>query len=121
LTHAAFLESIQKYYGKYPPGQLPTVKMYLSRKSEKYLSKLYALVLLNFSSQYKVPPDIAILERHKYETYEKLTFDPAPPGTPQITDGMEDYRKEVKEMLTELAWIKRIQNASAKSQERPRE
>lgn len=118
MTHAAFLESIQRYYGKYPPGQLPTVQKYLSGKSEKYLGKLYTLVLLDFSSQYRVPPDIAVFERHKIQAIEKLTFDPAPPGTPQITDGMEDHKKEIREMLQELAWIKRVQNASSNFQKR---
>ncbi len=118
MTHAAFLESIQRYYGKYPSGQLPTIQKYLSPKGERYLSKLYTLVLLNFSSQYRVPPDIAIFERQKIQAIEKLTFDPAPLGTPQITDGMQNYRKEIVEMLRELAWIKRVQNASSIYQER---
>ena len=121
MKHTNFVKAIESYYGKYPPGQLPVIRKYLSLKSEKYLSKLHALVLLNFSSQYRVPPDIAIFEQQKYQTYEKLTFDPAPPGTPQITDGMQDYNKEILEMLQELAWIKRVQNASSIHQERARE
>ena len=120
MKHSAFLESIQRYYGKYPPGQQPTIQKYLQTKGEKYLGKLYTLVLLNFSSQYRVPPDIAIFEKHKYQVYNKLTFDPAPLGTPQITDGMQNYRKEIAEMLRELAWIKRVQNASSIHQERSR-
>lgn len=60
-----FLTKIQNYYGLYPEGQIPVIKAYLTKKSDEYLSKLYGLVILNFSSQYKVPPDISIFEKLK--------------------------------------------------------
>ncbi|MCF7943787.1 MAG: hypothetical protein K9L21_05105 [Spirochaetia bacterium] len=63
-----FMERVQAYYGPYSNGQGPEIVKYLKPFTdayEDYLDKLFDHVLRNYSSRWKMPPDIAIFEESK--------------------------------------------------------
>ena len=62
MTAEEFLEQAKGYYGEYRAGAYPYILGYLRRYSERQLEELWKQTLLEYSGQYRYPPDIAILE-----------------------------------------------------------
>lgn len=74
MTANEFISQIEEYYYKYPKNQLPVIRKYLSSKSSQYLRLLYKYTILNFSSSYKVAPDVAIFNQ-QYPHIKKEMLD----------------------------------------------
>ena len=64
-----FLRDIQSYYGQYSKGQLPYIVGYVKNKRENFLGALFTACIENFSSKWKVSPDIAIFKELEKEAY----------------------------------------------------
>lgn len=62
-----FISRIQDYYGAYNRTQLRELARYLYNAPENYLDALYQICLLQYSSKWKAPPDIAVLEGMKQD------------------------------------------------------
>jgi hypothetical protein len=73
MTVEKFLETMQKYYNcEYNETQYRMIEMYLSEKSASYIRHLFSVILKNHSGQYKFTPDIAIFEKYKNMTLDKV-------------------------------------------------
>ena len=99
-----FISKIQSYYGQeYRLGtQIDLIIAYLNKKSEKYLTCLFAAVIKEFSGQYKTLPDIAVFEKVVNSTYEIMDNMQRKQdlSTTAITDGEEvDYSEEIKALF----------------------
>ena len=80
-----FIKRIERYYGKYPAGQLPVIRQYVERFSGSYRMHLFAEVVLAFSSRWGVAPDVAIFEEQKKAVWDKMDRD----ARPQLEDKSE--------------------------------
>jgi len=86
LTMQDFITRIESYYGaKYPAGQLPYVKTYLAEKTDRALDFIFAETLKAFSSQFGKCPDIAIFDRLRSGTQDRLELE-QDLDRPAITD-----------------------------------
>lgn len=56
-----FIEKIEAYYGNYKPAVKQFVGDYIATMSDERLDDLFVSVIKTYSSQYKTPPDVAIL------------------------------------------------------------
>lgn len=60
-----FVKAIEDYYGDYRPAVKGLVIEYLKKQiSESRLKAFYSILINNYSNKYKIPPDIA--EMNKY-------------------------------------------------------
>jgi len=76
MTMPDFIQRIEGYYGaKYPAGQLPYVKTYLSEKTDRALDFIFAETLKNFSSQFGKCPDIAIFDKLRSGIQDRLELE----------------------------------------------
>lgn len=62
MTDIDFVKEIQDYYGEYPKGQKKAIGKYVVKKSARELDILYEVCLLDYSTRWGKPPDIAIFE-----------------------------------------------------------
>lgn len=84
VTAQQFILRIQNYYGRYPDGQLPLVQKYVGRFDGVFLDVLFADVVKAFPSQYKSPPDIAVMEPIVTEIYSARSQGKYLPPTPAL-------------------------------------
>jgi len=76
LTMLDFIDKIEGYYGAhYSVGQLPYVKTYLELKTDRALDFIFAETLKNFSSSVGKCPDIAIFEKLRSGTLDRLELE----------------------------------------------
>lgn len=73
MTLQEFISKVQAYYGSaYREGQQEAIVEYLGSKSPEYMTALYRVCLLRFSSKWKMVPDIAIFEELSEEAVQKV-------------------------------------------------
>ena len=72
MTGQEFLREIQNYYGPYPSGQQKYIAEYVHAKAPAYLARLFRLLIKNEPSQYKTPPDIAVMNQYDWEARREL-------------------------------------------------
>ena len=63
MTYHEFITALELYYGKYNKFIKAELTKYLFRNfNEKDLEQLKNLIFMNYSSKWKTPPDIAIIQ-----------------------------------------------------------
>lgn len=72
LDYEKFVSVIESYYGKYstPEKKKIILKYIMGKYPEEVLDELLKKIVRNFSSQYKSPPDIAMIEEMLEENVE---------------------------------------------------
>lgn len=63
MTSKEFVAWVQGYYGNYPDGQKRDIWEYITSWEPDYLAALKSVLLQNYSSQYKRPPDIEAMTK----------------------------------------------------------
>ena len=63
MTPQEFITWAEGYYGAYPEGQMNDVFNYLKSWEPLYIEALKRVTILNHSSQFKTPPDIAVMNK----------------------------------------------------------
>jgi hypothetical protein len=109
MSAKQFMQKIVAYYGKYqPPAKGDIVGQYVAKTySEADLDLLFREVLLEVSSQYKTPPDVAMLEliRRKWnkENYlDERIGRRQVKQIPESTEEVQDYREQIVDMFRKL-------------------
>ena len=64
MTPQDFVKWTQGYYGNYPDGQKRDIWEYVKGWDGEYLEALKKVLIVNLSSQFKTPPDIATLNKY---------------------------------------------------------
>jgi len=116
LTAEKFITKAQGYYGKYTAEQRKTVMLWLSRRSEKAISLIWAEVLKAFSAAYKMPPCIkeledawAIVYRDRaYELRQKQLELLKPEGEPMSEEAAKEAIAMMYETIGFIADAKRV-------------
>jgi hypothetical protein len=72
MSPEQFGKAAGAYYGQYSPAVAKAVYDYLSRLSHELIRALWETVKRRHSTQYRVPPDVAILEDCRREALEFL-------------------------------------------------
>lgn len=67
-----FIKRIEEYYGAYANAVRAITRDYLKGMSERDLDRLYVAVIENFSNQFRVPPDVAIIRQFSTATEESV-------------------------------------------------
>lgn len=64
MTIDQFLQAVEGYYGQYRPQVRPVVEQWLrsQRPGTQALSRLFAELVQTQTSQYRTPPDVAIMK-----------------------------------------------------------
>ena len=72
LDYEEFVSMLESYYGKYttPEKKRIIMKYVMSKYPEDVLEELFRKIVTSHSSQYKVPPDIAMIEEVLKENVE---------------------------------------------------
>ena len=70
-----FVKQIEEYYGDYRPKVKEMVMIYIYPLSGSQLDRLWKEVILKFSGQYKVPPDVAIFQKLRREINDTIECD----------------------------------------------
>jgi hypothetical protein len=110
----AFIKKIEDYYGRYSPGVKREVLRYIDSVAPNDLPRIYKQLLLTFSTQYKVQPDVAILEKAREDMI--IRPDPAKDFKPALPEPeAKDYSRELG------AWFKKLQAKSRMSKKKTRE
>jgi hypothetical protein len=95
MTDREFAKWVQSYYGDYPEGQKRDVWEYIKTWQPEYLDALKKVLLANYSSQYKRPPDIEAMtklytlanaEQEAEARRTRLQALPPPKGTTETDD-----------------------------------
>jgi hypothetical protein len=72
MTHAEFLRDIQAYFGEYPQGQRKYIAEYVHNIPQEHIEKLFYTLLKNVPSQYKTPPDIAMMRQYDGQVVREI-------------------------------------------------
>lgn len=101
-----FLDRVQGYYGPYNNIQGREIVRYLAKYERSYtnwLDILYDEVLKNYSSRWKLPPDIAVFEEVKELVKGRMPNRRSLPS-PDENDGDLATPEEVAEFMKNLKW-----------------
>ena len=119
MTTQRFIEEVEHYYGPYERGATRKhVADYVSKTySDRFLDRLFKRLLLEFSSQFKVTPDIAILEGVK----KKILQEPdclkpfialSAPQDRLLYPQFEEIARQAKELVGNLTERKRLRKST---------
>ena len=117
MTAQRFIEEVEHYYGNYARSATrKQVFDYVSKTfSDRFRDRLFKRLLLDFSGQFKVTPDIAIFEEVKRKLLQEPDYHaPAlpPPSNKPSDEECEEIAKQAGELLDELAEKKRLRKSA---------
>ena len=118
MTMREFVEAMEQYYGPYPrPAVKALVAQRVATYTDEYRSALYEAMLLNVSSRFDRPPDIAEIVKYDAHTrallVDRKRIDgqgrPALPDPDDDTSGdkAQEARDRFSRMAADLAAGKR--------------
>lgn len=122
MTAQRFIKEIEGYYGEYErEATRKYVLDYISKNySDRSRDRLFKRLLLDYSGQFKVTPDIAVLEGIKVKLLQEPDYHAPAKGIllPWIPRGgptdkeREEMWQHAKDVLDELAEKKRMRESA---------
>lgn len=121
MTAQEFGKWIVGYYGEYPKGQKRDVWEYIKSWEAGYLDVLKDILLANYSSQFKTPPDIAamtklypqvVMEQEARARLQRMAALPQPPDSTasdaQKVARMNADMKAVGVTMADKGWMQKV-------------
>lgn len=105
MTIPEFIANLEEYYGEYRPAVRAVAIQWLQSKKPPaaLLSKLYAQVVLQCSSQYRTPPDVAVMKPMLEQLYGEMEHEFLTAATcPRLPDASEVVGREQAESFMDM-------------------
>ncbi len=116
MTAQRFVEEVERYYGPYERRTTRKYVLdYISKTySDRFRNRLFKRLLSDFSGQFKITPDIAILEELKAKILQEPDYHapalPAPRDKPTDAE-REEMARQARELIDNLAEKKRMRES----------